>query len=96
MKKIRFAFIEAMVIEHGSIQRGHLCRAFEVAAPTATKIFRAYKDAHPENLTFNEVSKSYQKSVTFKQENLTLEAAFFLRSAQAMSVETIIEVKGSD
>lgn len=37
MNSIRFSFIEAMINAHGSIKRCHLCRAFGVTEPTATR-----------------------------------------------------------
>ena len=93
MKKIRFAFIEAMILEHGSIQRCHICRAFGVTAPTATRIFREYRNAHPDNLKFEPSSKSYQKSKDFHGYNLECHSSEFLEAAQTMSENTIIQHK---
>ena len=91
MNIIRFAFIEAMVIENGSIHRCHLCRAFNIAPPTATKIFTEYRKAKPNNLAFDTSTKAYKKSVNFKQHYLKVDSASFLSSAQIMTIETIIQ-----
>lgn len=93
MKKIRFAFIEAMILEHGSIQRCHLCRAFGIKAPTATRIFREYRNAHPDNLKFEPSSKSYQLNKGFEAFNLGSNPDVFLKAAQVMSENIIIQHK---
>ncbi|MAD75994.1 hypothetical protein [Pseudoalteromonas sp. SR41-6] len=91
MNSIRFSFIEAMINVHGSIKRCHLCRAFGVTEPTATRIFKEYRVKYPKNIVLDQSSKSYKKSDSFKVENLKIEANEFLNAAQIMSENLIVE-----
>lgn len=87
----RFAFIEAMLIEHGRINRGHLCRAFNISGPTATRIFRAYKNAYPENIKFEWTTKHYVTGNNFLAGNLDTNAARYLKAAQVMTQQQIMD-----
>lgn len=93
MSIIRFSFIEAMMLQYQQINRGHLCRAFDFKEASATRLFRAYNQAHSENLIYNASARMYYPSNVFIAHNLKVDATVFLDAAQIMAKETIIQFK---
>lgn len=91
MKNNRYSFIDAMLIDHNEIARRHLCRAFGIAAPTATRLLRGYKEKYPDNLEFDNVAKCYRRSHQFKAQSLDILSVRFLEAAQIMADENIID-----
>jgi len=91
MNKNRFSFIDAMLIDHNEVARRHLSRAFDIAAPTATRIMRAYKEKYPNNLEFDNVAKCYRRSHNFKAESLEILSVKFLEAAQIMADKNILD-----
>lgn len=90
MNKIKFAFIEAMILEHKVIRRAHLCRAFDVAPPTATRYLSEYKKLHPDFLEYDISIRSYKAGKLFFSIYLETGASKFLEAAQVMSEHVII------
>lgn len=57
----RFAFIEAMLIEHGHIKRVHLERAFHLSECAATKLMRAFMGKYPKAMRYDMSARRYVK-----------------------------------
>jgi hypothetical protein len=80
-----------MILEHKQVSRIHLCRAFGIKEATATRVFRAYRNAHSDNLVFEPSSKAYMASKEFIAHNLTVDPKIFLSAAQIMAEDQIIQ-----
>lgn len=92
-QEIRFAFIEAMIIQYGAVNRGHITRAFDIKEATGTRLFRAYKELCPKNLVMNQSSKMYEPGTNFDACYLEIDADRFLEAAQLMSPHEIVKFR---
>lgn len=90
-QKVRFSFIESAIIERNEVQRRNLCNAFSITEPTATRLFRAYKEKYPDNLTFDISARCYRASDSFEAQALdpNISAKEFLNAAQIMAEKNI-------
>ncbi len=70
MRNSRYALMEAILEIYGALLRVHLQRAFGIAPAAATRLIAAYREAHPDAITFNTVEKRYMKGNAFQLSEL--------------------------
>lgn len=89
-KLVRFKFIEAMIEEHGFINRHHIERCFGLASAAASRSMTEYKKASGNIFTQGHKIKPFGE---FEKMFLDIDANEFLKAAQVMAPEQIIRYK---
>jgi hypothetical protein len=65
-QKQRLQFIEAMLIWDGSVQRGDVCKVFDVTPNHLTRDIRRYRTCHKDALEYDVESRAYRRGRRFK------------------------------
>ena len=63
----RVRFIDVMLVVYGQVNRKALMEYFGIATACATSDLSTYKKLHPENMVYDEHSRSYVKAPGFKR-----------------------------
>jgi len=86
-EKVRFKFIEAMILEYGVIKRYHIERCFDIAVAAAGRTIKSYNNA-----SGNLINRG-KPHADFNPKFLDIEPAKFLEAAEIMAIEPIIQHK---
>lgn len=89
-----FALIESMIVIHGCVARIHLMRAFDIGGAQATRVFAAYREAHPGTIELDGSEKLYKATPVFQPHALAafkVPANRFLEAAEVLAGEPIVQ-----
>lgn len=84
-QKQRLQFIEAMLIWDGSVQRGDVCKVFDVTPNHLTRDIKRYRTCNKDALEYDVESRAYRRGRTFKPLLASGSAEEYLALLQAYS-----------
>ncbi|EMK1731204.1 hypothetical protein V8N76_004509 [Salmonella enterica] len=65
-RQLRLKLIDAMLSEHGRLQREHLCQAFGISMPCASRDIRHYREINGTGVQYNASERYWGVTDDFK------------------------------